>query len=195
MFCRKCGNEMMDGDRYCLRCGFDNLSNLNSIQKDCNSCDHAYSMFDERCVTCRGGSAINGNSYRKQFNSSNYRTNSSRPNTGSVIAWIFIVFFATVIGSFAMVNDIYVPSVSNYNDITTNSNVEITLEEFYQIQNGMTYDEVKNIIGCNGTLMQETEFMGTKSHMFSWEGKTIGSNAVIMFDNGRVMSKTQVGLE
>ena len=26
MFCRKCGNEMFDGDRYCLRCGFDNQS-------------------------------------------------------------------------------------------------------------------------------------------------------------------------
>lgn len=23
MFCRKCGNEMMDEDRYCLRCGHD----------------------------------------------------------------------------------------------------------------------------------------------------------------------------
>lgn len=198
MFCRKCGNQMLDTDRYCLRSGFDNFSNISSGQKDCNACEHTYSMFDERCVKCKGNSITNTNPYRQSTYEIHHPSHSTNPI--SVIALIIAIgigvsMMISLADDFSRFGGNGGIVQKNYNYSMTNNNVEITLEEFYKIKNGMTYEEVKNIIGSSGTLTQETDYMGIKSHMITYEGRSVGSNAIIMFENGKVISKTQVGLD
>ena len=71
----------------------------------------------------------------------------------------------------------------------------ITLAEFNEIKNGMTYEQVKDIVGCDGTVNSDTEVMGSKMTIYSWYGKDGISNANVSIQNGKLINKTQIGLK
>nr|WP_197714766.1 hypothetical protein [Maliibacterium massiliense] len=74
----------------------------------------------------------------------------------------------------------------------------ITLAEFNQLQNGMTYEQACAIIGGEGNLLAESGTPGTAAHtvMYTWSGEGgIGANANAMFQGGKLMSKAQLGLK
>ena len=72
-----------------------------------------------------------------------------------------------------------------------NSGAKITMKEYEQIQPGMTYAEVVDIIGGEGELGSS----GFNVEIYTWEGKGVaGANALITFQDGKVVSKAQAGL-
>lgn len=74
----------------------------------------------------------------------------------------------------------------------------ISKAEFDQIQNGMSYDEVKAIIGSDGEVLSETGQAGEQFHtiMYKWDGeKGFGANANFMFQEGKLKNKSQFGLK
>ncbi|EOA3902559.1 MULTISPECIES: hypothetical protein [Bacillus cereus group] len=74
----------------------------------------------------------------------------------------------------------------------------VSKEEFNRIQNGMTYEQVKDIIGSDGTILSESGEKGTEFYtiMYKWEGEgSIGANANFMFQNNKLMNKAQFGLK
>ena len=80
-----------------------------------------------------------------------------------------------------------------------NDNEGISLKEFNQIENGMTYEEVCKIIGCDGELRSEADLnIGSQyaTKIYTWKGeKGLGANANVTFQGGVVIAKAQVGLE
>lgn len=82
----------------------------------------------------------------------------------------------------------------------TDSSGKITLEKYNQIENGMTYDEVKEIIGSEGTLSVESGEKGTNLYtvIYTYEGVgQAGANASFTFqgENIELKSKAQAGLK
>ena len=80
-----------------------------------------------------------------------------------------------------------------------NSEATISLEEFNKIETGMTYEEVCAIIGGEGTLSSSVD-MGIgaeyKTEIYQWTGHgSLGANANVTFQGGKVMSKAQFGLK
>ncbi len=75
----------------------------------------------------------------------------------------------------------------------------ISITEYESITNGMTYEEVCDIIGGEGELLANTDLdLGDDlvTESYSWEGEgSVGANALIMFQGGKVISKSQAGLE
>lgn len=71
---------------------------------------------------------------------------------------------------------------------------KITLEQFNQVQTGMSYDQVKEIFKRDGALQSETSISGAENKLYSWINND-GSNAIITFGNGSVDSKTQANLK
>jgi Domain of Unknown Function with PDB structure (DUF3862) len=73
----------------------------------------------------------------------------------------------------------------------------ISKAEFDAIKTGMTYEEVVEIIGSEGEVRSETGEAGSEFHtiMYSWDGEGIGANASLMFQGGKLQSKSQFGLE
>ncbi|EOO71750.1 DUF3862 domain-containing protein [Bacillus mycoides] len=74
----------------------------------------------------------------------------------------------------------------------------INKAKFDQIQNGMSYEEVKNIIGSDGKVISEGGQAGDHFHtiMYSWKGeKGLGANANFMFLEGKLQNKSQFGLK
>ncbi|MDA2593848.1 hypothetical protein PDQ30_26855 [Bacillus cereus group sp. Bc065] len=74
----------------------------------------------------------------------------------------------------------------------------ISKDEFNRIENGMTYDQVKEIIGSDGEVMSEGGDKGTEYYtvMYMWKGEgSPGANANFMFQGGKLNNKAQFGLK
>ena len=80
-----------------------------------------------------------------------------------------------------------------------NSEASISLEEFNKIETGMTYKEVCDIVGGEGTLGSSVDVgIGDeyKTEIYQWTGDgSIGANANVTFQAGKVISKAQIGLK
>ncbi|KEK22783.1 DUF3862 domain-containing protein [Bacillus gaemokensis] len=72
----------------------------------------------------------------------------------------------------------------------------IDVNLFSQIKEGMTYNEVKELIGVEGDLLTEQGNNSAENHKqtFAWKGNTPQSFAEITFLDGKVRSKSQRGL-
>lgn len=69
----------------------------------------------------------------------------------------------------------------------------ITLDKYNKISNGMTYNQVKKILG-EGQLTSQGQLLGTKTEIYEWINSD-GSNMNVTFQNGKVESKAQFQLK
>lgn len=73
---------------------------------------------------------------------------------------------------------------------------EMTKAEFEALQTGMSYSRAVEIIGSSGEVISESEIVGIRTVMYSWDGDGgLGANANVMFQNGELVTKAQLGLE
>lgn len=111
--------------------------------------------------------------------------------------WVWIILFVVIIA--IAVNSGNNTQTQETVTINNQNDEKITLEEFNKITTGMTYQEIVAIIGGEGTVMSETS-LGDKEEyhtiMYMWEGKgTLGANANVTIQGGKVVSKAQAGLD
>lgn len=88
-------------------------------------------------------------------------------------------------------------SFTDNNSVNKNTEL-ITLSEFNQIETGMTYEQVKEIVGSEGTLTSDVSIGDERYHtkIYTWYGNTLtGANANVTFQGGKVIGKAQVGLK
>ncbi|MBD8520553.1 DUF3862 domain-containing protein [Lysinibacillus fusiformis] len=71
------------------------------------------------------------------------------------------------------------------------SDIEITLEQFNKLENGMSKEQVFDILGGEGAVLSESGDIV----MYTYNGKSLGANASLMFQGDKLMNKTQLGLE
>lgn len=108
-----------------------------------------------------------------------------------IVFIVLIIFCATIYGTFS-INDAVQKEVSGVSE----DSEYITLDEFNEIQTGMTYEQVVAIIGSSGTPSVQTDGEGMSYQIYTWYGNGVaGSNANVTFINGEVSAKAQVGLK
>lgn len=73
------------------------------------------------------------------------------------------------------------------------TNAKVTLEKYNTIKEGMTYDQVKAVLG-EGEITSQTKLMDMEGIMYSWINRD-GSNIGCMFTNGKMDSKAQFNLK
>jgi hypothetical protein len=71
----------------------------------------------------------------------------------------------------------------------------VTMAQFNQLRNGMTYDQVIKVLGSRGQEMSRSEIAGIETVMYQWEGSSFGGNMNAMFQNGKLIQKAQFGLK
>lgn len=76
----------------------------------------------------------------------------------------------------------------NYIDIE-NDSVEITLEAYNQLKEGMTYEEVNELLGAAGRVMAETDELA----VYGWMAKN-GASISILMENDQIQSLAQYNL-
>lgn len=140
--------------------------------KKCKYCKQEIDKNAKVCQYCK----------RKQVNSINK------------IVYILIGFILICIGMSTISNE--TNNETNDNNSSKDENqCYITIEKFNQINIGMTYEEVKNIIGCDGNLSTETAVENQTLKIYGWYAKNKVSNATFSFTNDVLSGKSQIGLE
>lgn len=108
---------------------------------------------------------------------------------------IFFGIFLIVVGCSSILSDNSNLDSNNFNNNSTEENgCYATINLFNSIQTGMTYDEVKNLIGCDGTLSTESSYGDSNMKIYYWYAKNGISNMTISFMNNEVSAKSQIGL-
>ena len=70
--------------------------------------------------------------------------------------------------------------------------VLITFAQYEKLEVGMTYDEVKEIVGGEGEALSEAE----NSVVYNYKGSgDLGANAILAFHGGKLLTKAQSGLK
>ena len=135
----------------------------------------------------------------------------NRGNMNAVYILFIVIFSAIIVGiviwyivegnkssladesSYSAGNESAISTTAGYDP----SKVVITLKEFNQIENGMTYEEVRDIIGGDGILVSEVGEKNSVNHcvLYKWEGKDSWTNAQFTFEDGKLYCKSQYGLE
>jgi len=72
---------------------------------------------------------------------------------------------------------------------------EITKAEFAALRDGMSRAQAGGIVGSPGEVISESAMAGVRTVMVQWEGDSFGGNANAMFQNDRLISKAQFGLD
>ena len=72
----------------------------------------------------------------------------------------------------------------------------VNLWKYDRVKTGMTYSAVVEAIGFTGKEMSRSEFGGSSAVMYAWEDEeSIGANMTAMFQDGKLISKAQLGLK
>lgn len=69
----------------------------------------------------------------------------------------------------------------------------VTKAKYDQLSEGMTYSEAARIIGTPGDELSRSDLAGISTVMYSWANSN-GSNMNAMFQNGKLVTKAQLGL-
>ena len=68
------------------------------------------------------------------------------------------------------------------------------MAKYEAIRDGMSYEDVVKIIGRKGEESARTSMSGQTSVIYTWKTWT-GSNVIVQFLNGSVVTKAQAGLK
>jgi hypothetical protein len=69
----------------------------------------------------------------------------------------------------------------------------VSKAKYDSISEGMSYEQVKGIIGASGEELSRSDLAGIKTVMYQWMNPN-GSNMNAMFQNGKLIQKAQFGL-
>ena len=86
------------------------------------------------------------------------------------------------------------PAPSGGSSATTATVPGVTLAEYNQVANGMTYQQVSAIFRSPGTKRTDTNIAGYHHQIYTWNGTTDRSIATVTFQDGMVVLKVQAGL-
>ena len=119
--------------------------------------------------------------------------NCGKTQTNNALILIAVVIIVLLSIGIAVSTADSTNSVSSQPEIQNND--KITLEKFNQIQTGMTYQQVVEIIGEEGTLSTESSYSNQTMQIYYWYAKNGISNTTVTFMNGKVTAKSQIGLD
>jgi hypothetical protein len=70
----------------------------------------------------------------------------------------------------------------------------VSLAQYQKLAIGMSYAAAHQALGCEGTEMSRSDVAGYATVMYTWNGSTLGGNMNAMFQNDRLINKSQFGL-
>lgn len=86
---------------------------------------------------------------------------------------------------------------SFYSGVPGSSEIAITAAQFDEVKTGMTYEEIKKVIGGEGILRSDYGFPDGDYHSqtYTYDGRPSYSEAVFTFSEGELTSKSQNNLD
>jgi hypothetical protein len=115
-----------------------------------------------------------------------------------IVGGVFVACGVMVGGLSGLSSNTSRPSSSSSSSPSSSSSstpsAKITLSQYNQVKDGMSYSQVAAILGAQGKPVSDSKFGSVKTEAYSWDGGNFASVSII-FQNNKVVSKSQFGLE
>ena len=119
------------------------------------------------------------------------RQRSVNPVVGLLVLSVLgVVFYMMLNGSSSVSGP-----ANSYLFTGSTSSRGVSLAQFQQLRDGMTYGEAVGVLGSPGTEQSRSNIADIVTVMYSWPGSgTLGANMNAMFQNDKLVTKAQFGL-
>lgn len=113
-----------------------------------------------------------------------------------IIALILILILIIGITTFFFIKNSKEKQAPNKNTVVTSTgNNKISTESYEQLETGMTYDEVKNLIGNAGNKLLQVTSDENSTERYQWITKDGEGTVLLSFEDGKLISISQTGME
>lgn len=167
-FCKYCGAEISVDSTFCERCG-KRLDSSSENSVHWSEDDMPNAEIHNITPTPRKKSA---------------------GCTGCLIAVFIFIVILSAIGTCNTKNTVPTYTPQPQSDVVSHT---LTMDKFNRIRTGMSYYQVKKLLGFDGTLTSSSGSDDYKIETFVFQGDGI-SNIAVTFTNNKVSAKAQVGL-
>jgi Domain of Unknown Function with PDB structure (DUF3862) len=72
---------------------------------------------------------------------------------------------------------------------------EVNMTAFSQIKTGMSYAQAVKVLKTEGKELSRGKIGNIETVMYMWEGNSLGGNMNLMFQNDKLITKSQFGLK
>lgn len=135
----------------------------------CKTCGHPIARTAKACPHCGA------------------RNNQSTINGLIVFVSVCVLLLAWVL---MQDDDFSIKLTNNRSDVSS----LVTLENFNKIDSSMSYDDVCELFGIQGTLDSEITLGDVVTQVYHWYNGTGVFNCNVTFQNGMMIGKAQIGL-
>lgn len=186
MICPKCKKEVPQESEFCNHCGAAlNCSTVsNKKRNEKNSLFPVILMISAFVILAVAVCIFVFGDFKDDASAGNAGTSQTSSNSDNSYAG------NAVTSQISSIIDNAVTSQINSSAVT------ITLSEYNSIENGMTYEEVAEIVGGAGAVLSEVGEKDSPYYTvcYSYKGLTPNANACFIFQNGKMQAKSQFGL-
>ena len=113
-----------------------------------------------------------------------------------VVALILILLLIIGIGTFFFIKNLKEKQSQNESTVVTpTGNNKISTDSYEQLETGMTYDEVKSLIGNAGNKLLQVTSDENSAERYQWITKDGEGTVLLSFEDGNLISISQAGME
>lgn len=167
-YCKYCGAEISADSAFCERCG-----------KELNSTVENSVHWSDDDIPDKEVPDISSTPKKKSIGC-----------TGCLIAVFLFIVILFAIGTCSTKNTVPTYTAQPKSDVAPQT---LTIDKFYRIRDGMSYYQVKKLLGFDGTLTSSAGSDDYRIETFVFQGEGI-SNIAVTFTNNKVSAKAQIGL-
>lgn len=203
--CYECGREISDKASACPNCGAPVIEN-NSLNRLQQTPEETKRQNQNVSTWGIGSVVLGGASLIMPYFASvflvpiafvlgliSYRKNAQK--LGSVGMIISFLGLCSIIYVSMQMNEIIKNPFGNLGIEPSKSSetLLVTMDKYKNIKVGMNYFDVTSLLGKNGEKLSESLITGFSTTLYSWINSD-GSNIILMFQNGNLIYKAQLGL-
>lgn len=198
MICPKCKKEVPQESEFCNHCGAAlNCSTVsNKKRNEKNSLFPVILMISAFVILAVAVCIFVFGDFKDDASAGNAGTSQTSSNSDNSYAGNAVTSQISSIIDNAVTSQITSIIDNAVTSQTSSSAVTITLSEYNSIDNGMTYEEVAEIVGGAGAVLSEVGEKDSPYYTvcYSYKGLTPNANACFIFQNGKMQAKSQFGL-
>jgi hypothetical protein len=177
--CPSCKLENPPGATRC-DCGY-SFTNTEGETRRCPYCAETIQAAAIKCRYCKESLAAAVGAGRRS------------PGVGIAVVLLGIIGIAGIIYILQTTEVAQDPLTASRPRSTITPPPVVTKVQYDSIEEGMSYEQVRAIIGSVGEEISRSDIAGYSTVMYSWKNSN-GSNMNAMFQNERLVNKAQFGL-
>jgi hypothetical protein len=190
--CPFCAEDIQDAAIFCKHCQRELAAE--KATTPCPFCKAPVANDSKVCPSCREDiSELTSPAARELLSAE--PTSAMKPSVSPVVVIVALLAAGVVLSMILSGSSGVTGPANSYLLTGSTSSGGVSLAQFQQLRDGMTYGEAVGVLGGSGTEQSRSNIADIVTVMYSWPGSgSLGANMNAMFQNDKLVVKAQFGL-